>query len=296
MLICIRTPSTVLHTWLPQIPYCMHTASTTWFILSSRRPLINHLDLKFDCSLTVFLSAAKLFKQLCLQGTSWTIILLVKPIRMRTSYLSLMRSWERLSQPFFAIHVKLCNLCITFCLLVSMFRDAVLLSTQSSLLFIRTTPYVMMLQPRHYWQLRITIMIIRHIFQGEYAKPLRSDHITFIQSLSLPICLSILQDILDDLLPHGSRSLPKPPNAPPCWTCACRNVSATQNLWSELAKNHLTLHGIELNPIVFFAQLLLGIDLTSSLDILIVVAACSQALQTIAIINRSVWSNHSKLC
>ena len=131
-------------------------------------------------------------------------------------------------------------------------------------------------------------MIIRHIFQGEYAKPLRSDHITFIQSLSLPICLSILQDILDDLLPHGSRSLPKPPNAPPCWTCACRNVSATQNLWSELAKNHLTLHGIELNPIVFFAQLLLGIDLTSSLDILIVVAACSQALQTIAIINRSV--------
>jgi SSXT protein (N-terminal region) len=33
------------------------------------------------------------------------------------------------------------------------------------------------------------------------------------------------KDVLDDLLPHDSRVLPKPPPAPPCWKCASMNVS-----------------------------------------------------------------------
>jgi hypothetical protein len=32
------------------------------------------------------------------------------------------------------------------------------------------------------------------------------------------------KDVLDDLLPHKSRILPKPPLAPPCWKCASQNV------------------------------------------------------------------------
>lgn len=32
------------------------------------------------------------------------------------------------------------------------------------------------------------------------------------------------KDVLDDLLPHDSRVLPKPPPAPPCWSCAAMNV------------------------------------------------------------------------
>lgn len=75
-----------------------------------------------------------------------------------------------------------------------------------------------------------------------------------MHSLSILFCAS--QDILDDLLPHGSRSLPKPPNAPPCWSCACKNVSAVLCSTSPHTQPRATLPYLTL-PYLTFAYMCL---------------------------------------
>jgi SSXT protein (N-terminal region) len=47
------------------------------------------------------------------------------------------------------------------------------------------------------------------------------------------------KDVLDDLLPHDSRVLPKPPPAPPCWRCASMNVSNLVRLYSTYSITYL---------------------------------------------------------
>ena len=45
--------------------------------------------------------------------------------------------------------------------------------------------------------------------------------------LSLPDEI-MRKDVLEDLVPHNSRVLPKPPLAPPCWSCSSKHYSSEQ--------------------------------------------------------------------
>ena len=49
----------------------------------------------------------------------------------------------------------------------------------------------------------------------------------WITILSLPDEI-MRKDVLEDLVPHNTRVLPKPPLAPPCWSCASKHYSSEQ--------------------------------------------------------------------
>jgi hypothetical protein len=56
------------------------------------------------------------------------------------------------------------------------------------------------------------------------------------------------KDVLEDLLPHGSRTLPKPPLAPPCWKCAEQNVRSICLILIVYLNAKLASHLWTLNP------------------------------------------------